>query len=317
MHACGHDAHTAIALAVAEVLSAHREQVSGTVRVVFQPAEECLSGAARLIAAGALGDPPVDGALGLHVLSQLEVGHVGVRDGTLFASADEFTITVHGRTGHSGLPHQALDPVPIASSIVMMLQTLVSREVSPFDTAVVTVASIHGGGLFSVIPESVVLGGSVRALLPQIREQLLERVAALADGVARAAGATTSFTVGAGSPPTISDPAMVDLVRRAIHSTPDAELVDVEPLTPADDMAEFLRSVPGCYFLLGAGNRAKGITAPHHHPAFDLDEGCLPLGASVLLRAAIDFCAEGYQPTSTSGVTADRGRAQRLDGGGE
>jgi amidohydrolase len=205
MHACGHDAHAAIALAVAEVLSSHRDEFTGTVRLLFQPAEELLSGAKRMISEGALDGPAVDAVLGLHVLTQLEAGQVGVTNGPLFASADEFKLTVTGRGGHGALPHQTIDPIPVACSIVMSLQTLISREVSPFDSAVVTIATIHGGKVFNTIPDSVVLGGSVRAFQPELREKLLRRVQEMSDAISNSFGAQSSFEIGAGAPPSISD----------------------------------------------------------------------------------------------------------------
>jgi amidohydrolase len=316
MHACGHDAHTAIVLGVAEVLNSHRSEFAGSVRFLFQPAEERLGGAKRMIAAGALDDPPVDAVLGLHVLSQLEVGQVGVTNGPLFASADEFTLTVTGRGGHGALPHQTTDPIPVACSIVMALQTLISREVSPFDSAVVTIATIHGGEVFNTIPDSVVLGGSVRAFRPELRMKLLQRVEEMAALVASSFGARTSFEIGAGAPPAISDPAMAELVRAVVKTTDGATLVEVGSLTPADDMAEFLISVPGCYFLLGAGNEKKGITAPHHHPRFDLDEDCLELGATVLTRCALEYLASGALTEATD-VDSEVGVVRRIDLGVE
>jgi amidohydrolase len=316
MHACGHDAHTAIALGVAEVLNSHRYEFAGSVRFLFQPAEERLSGAKRMIAAGALDDPPVDAVLGLHVLSQLEMGQVGVTNGPLFASADEFKLTVIGRGGHGALPHQTIDPIPVACSIVMALQTLISREVSPFDSAVVTIATIHGGEVFNTIPDSVVLSGSVRAFQPELRMKLLRRVQEMSALVSSSFGARSSFEIGAGAPPAISDPAMVEMVRSVVKSIHGATLVEVGSLTPADDMAEFLISVPGCYFLLGAGNEKKGITAPHHHPGFDLDEDCLELGAIVLTRCALEYFANGAVTEATEGE-AEVGPVRRIDLGVE
>jgi amidohydrolase len=195
MHACGHDAHTAIGLAVAAILAANRERFTGRVRFAFQPAEERVNGAARMIAAGALGDPRVEAVLGLHVLRQLPVGVIGVRDGAIFGSADEFTITVQGRSAHGGLPHQGLDPIP------------------PLDPAVISIGTIHGGEVINNIADSVVLSGSMRAFAPEVRSHLLTRVPEIVTGMAEAAGMEASFSRGASSPPAISDPAMVELVR--------------------------------------------------------------------------------------------------------
>jgi amidohydrolase len=183
--------------------------------------------------------------------------------------------------------------VPIASLIVLALQTLVSRETSPFQAAVVTVGTIQGGQAFNVIPETVSLTGTVRAFTEEDRERLLRRVEELAKGIAASFGAAATMTLGAGCPPVLSAPAMADLVRQAVAASMGAQLIEPEPLTVGDDIGLFLRRVPGCYFLLGAGNDEAGITAPHHHPNFDIDERCLPIGAEVLARAALDYLSPG------------------------
>jgi amidohydrolase len=295
MHACGHDGHVAIALSTAELLLRHRDRFRGTARVIFQPAEETAAGAEPMIAAGVLDSPKAQAALGLHLWSGQRAGLVGVRDGAIFASADEFALEVRGRGGHGALPHQALDPVPIASLIVLALQTLVSRETSPFQSTVVTIGTIQAGQAFNVIPETVSLSGTVRAFTNEDRERLLRRIAELAQGIAAAFGATATMELKAGCPPVVCDPAMSNLVRRAVNESPGAELIEPEPLTVGDDVGLFLRRVPGCYFLLGAGDPASGVSAPHHHPDFDIDESCLPIGVEVLARASLIYLAGGQE----------------------
>lgn len=289
MHACGHDAHAAIALGVAAVLSEHRDAFAGSVLFVFQPDEERIRGARAMIEAGIFEGRGVDGVLGLHVLSQLDVGTVGVCPGVTFASCDQFTIEVVGVAGHGGLPHRARDPIPTAAALVLHAQTLISRECSPLDAAAVSFGAIHGGNGPTSIPGSVVLEGTVRAFDDALRRRLLARVEELAVAVASAGGLEVRFVRGPGVPPVVSDPAMTELVRRAAASTPGVVVDDIDPLPVADDMAELLALAPGCYFMLGTGSKARGLVAPHHHPGFDLDEACLPLGAEVLVRAALDF----------------------------
>ncbi|HEY6537813.1 MAG TPA: M20 family metallopeptidase [Candidatus Dormibacteraeota bacterium] len=292
MHACGHDGHVAIALATAELLARHQDQFGGTARFIFQPAEETAGGADRMIAEGVLEGPRAEAALGLHLWSGEQVGRVGVRDGAIFASADEFALEIQGRGGHGALPHQALDPIPIASLIVLALQTLVSRETSPHASTVVTIGTVTAGQAFNVIPETARLTGTVRAFSGEDRERLLRRIGEVAKGIAQAFGASAEMTRGAGCPPVVSDHEMVELVREAVRSSPSLQLVEPEPLTVGDDVGRFLEEVPGCYFLLGAGNQASGIAAPHHHPDFDIDEACLAVGVEVMTLAALRFLGQ-------------------------
>jgi amidohydrolase len=313
MHACGHDAHAAIAIGAIGVLNEHRDQLAGSVLLVLQPDEERIRGARAMVEAGVFEGRAVDGVLGLHVLSQLEVGTVGVRPGVTFASVDQFTIEVVGVAGHGGLPHRALDPIPTAAAIVMQTQTLISRECSPLDSAVVSFGAIHGGDGPTSIPGRVVLEGTIRAFDGPLRERLLARIEQMARAIASAGGLEARFARGPGVPPVISDPAMADLVRRAAAATPGAAVEEIGPLSVGDDMAELMALAPGCYFMLGAGCRTRGLQAPHHHPDFDVDERCLPLGAEVLARAALDFCAHG------AGTGTDAGRRvspveRRIDG---
>ncbi len=293
MHACGHDGHVAIALATAELLRERRAEFPGLARLVFQPAEEVAGGAAPMIEAGVMESPPIEGVIGLHLWSGQPVGRVGVRAGTFCASADEFGLEVRGRGGHGALPHQALDPVPIASLVVLGLQTLVSRETSPLESAVVTVGQVSAGQAFNVIPETVLLRGTVRAFTEEDRGRLLRRIGEVGAGIASAFGASVRQIEGPGCPPVVCDPAMAELVRRAAATVPGADVFEPDPLPIGDDVGLFLRRAPGCYFMLGAGDPPRGISAPHHHPDFDIDEACLPLGAQVMTRSALDFLTAG------------------------
>jgi amidohydrolase len=293
MHACGHDAHIAIALTLADVLAGMRERLRGNVKFAFQPAEERIGGAAPMIEQGVMRDPDVTAVIGLHIWSPTPVGDVVVQAGPLFASADEVYLKVRGRGGHGAMPHLNVDPIAAAAQIVVAVQTLVSREVSPFQPAVVTFGSIHGGTAFNIVADEVELRGTVRAYDPAVREHLLRRIGEVAEGVAAALRASAEYEVRRGAPACVNDAEIAALVHRAAQETVGAEHVPQgdQRQSVSDDMALFLNAAPGCYFLLGCGNPERGITAPHHSPRFDVDEDALPIGVEVMARAALAYLA--------------------------
>jgi len=286
MHACGHDGHVAMALGAAAALVGLRDAWSGRLRLCFQPAEEVAQGAVPMIDAGAADG--VDSVFGIHLWAPIEVGRVAVTDATLFGSADSFRIVVRGRGGHGGMPHTTIDPMVASAQVIMALQTIVSRETSPFAPAVVTIGRISGGTAMNVIADSVELLGTVRALVQPERERLLRRVAEVAAAVASASRAEATFEHTAGCPPVVNNPRMADVVRRAAAATVGEDHVDAaHPVTVGDDVACFLERSPGCYFLVGAGVPGK-VAAPHHSADFDIDERCLPVGVETLVRAVLD-----------------------------
>ncbi|HEX6818379.1 MAG TPA: amidohydrolase [Ktedonobacterales bacterium] len=291
MHACGHDAHIAIALTLADVLGRHRGELAGNVKFAFQPAEELAAGAKPMIADGVMRDPEVDGVIGLHIWSQTPVGDVAIQEGPFFASADHVVLRVRGRGGHGAMPHLNVDPLVAAAQIVVALQTLISREISPFHPAVITFGSIHGGTASNVTADEVELQGTVRAYDVADRDHLLQRIEEVAGGIAGALRATAELTMKEGIPACVNDPEMTALVRRAAEATAGEQHISRgdQRQSVSDDMALFLRAVPGCYFLLGAGNADKGFTAPHHSAHFDIDEDALPIGVEVMARAALEY----------------------------
>jgi amidohydrolase len=291
MHACGHDGHTAIALVLAELLAERRQDLHGNVKLAFQPAEEQVRGAVAMVADGVLCDPDVDAVIGLHLWSPLRVGEIIAQPGPFFASADSITLRVRGRGGHGAMPHLNVDPILAAAHIVTAAQTLVSREISPFNPAVVTFGMIHGGTAGNIIADEVELGGTVRAYSTADREHLVRRLGELAGSVAGGLRASAELEVGSGCGPCVNDAAMTELVRRAAVATVGEEHVITSDArqSVSDDMGVFLDAVPGCYILVGAGNAERGITAPHHSNRFDIDEDALPIGVEALARAALEY----------------------------
>jgi amidohydrolase len=274
MHACGHDGHTSIALGVARMLQRERP-ARGTIKFMFQPAEEGGNGATAMIEDGVLESPKVDAAFGLHLWNHLDVGKVAIVDGPFMASVDEFSIRVVGTGGHGAMPHETRDPVLAAAHVVTALQQIVARNVSPLDAAVITIGAIHGGEAFNIVPNEVVLRGTARSFDGAVWEALPNHVARVAERTAEAFGCTAHVELERLMRPTVNDPAMAELVREVAREVVGAE-----------DFADVLAAVPGCYFFVGSRNEAAGKVHPHHSPHFDIDEAALPIGARMLAGVA-------------------------------
>jgi len=296
MHACGHDGHTAIGLTVAKMLHANRAGLAGTVKFVFQPAEEgtCgeeIGGNEMMIREGVLENPKPDLALALHLWNEKPFGWVHVAQGAVMAGAEHFKITVTGRGGHGAIPHQTVDPVLAAGQIVTALQSITSRNVAPLQAAVVSVTMIHGGETFNVIPPRVELEGTIRTFEPAVRETVLRRFDEVVGGVAAAMGCTTDIKVKRLTPAMINADEIARRVQEVAQRTlPEADLDTSYQLTMgAEDMAFLLEKVPGCYFFVGSANSEKGLDYGHHHPKFDFDEAALPRAAALMASAVTEF----------------------------
>jgi amidohydrolase len=289
-HMCGHDAHTAMGLGAACLLARMRDRLRVNVRMFFQPGEEKLPGGARGIVEAGLADG-LEAILALHVYSGLPTGTIGVRAGPFLAAADQFTVTLRGAGGHGAAPHQAGDPVAGAADLVMAAQSVVSRNIDPLQPAVLSVCQVDAGTADNVIPDRAVLRGTIRSLSEGVRDTLHERLRSLAEGVAAVRRLSAEVQIDRGYPVTVNHPAAIERVRRCVHSLlgADARVVDSEPKCGAEDFAYFLQRVPGAMVWLGSGNPARGSHHPHHHPLFDVDEDCLPLGAALLAEFCLSF----------------------------
>ena len=283
MHACGHDGHVAMAVTAARALVARGS--AGAVAILFQPAEEGEGGAQAVIRDGGL--EGIDVVLGVHLWNELPVGTIGVKAGPLMAAVDRLRIVVHGRGGHGGKPHRAADPIVAAAQIIVALQTIVAREVSPIEPAVITIGAVHGGQAFNVIPDEVVLTGTIRTFDDVLRRSMPERIGRVAGGVAQAMQCRAEVEVKAGNPPVINHPDVAEIARRAaVRVVGEDKVAPPDPTMGGEDMAVYFEQVPGCFVFVGSSNAARGLDQPHHSPRFDFDEDALPIGCEFLLAAA-------------------------------
>ena len=289
MHACGHDCHTAMLLGAARILKQHESEVRGTVKLVFQPAEEGGAGGLRMREEGVLESPRVDRIFGLHVWPSLDTGTVGAREGVFLAAASFLSIQVRGTGGHAAMPHQTVDPVTTSAKIVTELQTLVSREIDPLDSAVVSITSIHCGQAYNVIPESVEMQGTIRALsMPGLR-RLQDRAREIVTGVAAANRCEAVIDYpGHDYPPTINDAGAWKLAQQvAAKMLGESQVLEIEPTMGGEDFAYYTEQVPGCFVGLGVRNEAEGAVFGPHHPRFKVDEDALATGVALHVGYAL------------------------------
>jgi amidohydrolase len=292
MHACGHDGHVAIALGTAFYLSQHRDTFSGTVKLIFQPAEEGPGGAKPMIEAGVLEHPQVDAIIGLHLWNNLPLGTVGVRSGALMAAVECFRCTILGKGGHGAMPHQTVDSVVLGAQIVNALQTIVARNVDPIESAVVTVGEFHAGTALNVIADTARLSGTIRYFNPKYEQFFAQRLEQIISGVCQAHGASYELNHWQLYPPVINHPEIAQLVRSVaemVVETPVGVVPECQTMG-GEDMSFFLQAVPGCYFFLGSANPLKQLAYPHHHPRFDFDETALSVGVEMFVRCVEAFC---------------------------
>ncbi|MGK7933688.1 MAG: M20 family metallopeptidase [Microcystaceae cyanobacterium] len=291
MHACGHDGHTAIALGVAQYLAKYPDKFRGTVKIIFQPAEESPGGAKPMIEAGVLENPTVDGIIGLHLWNNLPLGTVGVRNGALMAAVECFDCKIQGRGGHGAMPHQTVDSVVVGAQIVNALQNIVARNLDPIDAGVVTIGQFNSGTALNVIADSATLRGTVRYFNPQLEGFFQQRMDAIINGICQGYGASYDLNYWQLYPAVINNDKMADLVRSValeVVETPLGIVPDCQTMG-GEDMSFFLQEVPGCYFFLGSANAEKQLNYPHHHPRFDFDETALAMGVEIFVRCVEKF----------------------------
>lgn len=290
MHACGHDTHGAMLLGAVKVLNEMKDEIEGTVKFFFQPGEEVGKGAAAMVAEGAL--EGVDGVMGIHISSDMPVGTINADPGPRMASADCFKVTITGKGGHGARPEQCIDAVVVGAATVMNLQSIVSRELSPFDPVVVTTGSIKSGTRFNVIAPTAVLEGTVRYYKPEYKQVIADAIERIAKSTAEAYRATAEveFTEGVG--PTINDDNCAALARETAASLVGKEnVITVPPSTGGEDFSFFSNIVPGVMVKLGTGNKEKGTDFPHHHEKFDIDEDMLEVGTALYAQFALNYLA--------------------------
>jgi amidohydrolase len=298
-HACGHDVHMTVGLGVAEVLSKMRDQIAGTIKFVFQPAEEGApvgeeGGAQLMIKEGALENPRPQAIFGLHTMPSIEAGQIAYHSGPAMASADRFAITVRGKRSHGAQPHLGVDAVVIAAECVTALQTIRSRRIDALEPLVITMGTIRGGERNNIIADEVKMEGTMRTLSEEVRARAQELMRQTLAGVTSAHGATFDLKFDSPNPVTYNDPSLVEKTLPTIRRILGADnVIAPKPFMPAEDFSYYQKVVPGFFYFLGVGNKSKGITAAWHTSDFDVDEESLVVGVKVMANVLLDYLDRG------------------------
>ena len=290
MHACGHDAHTAILLGAAMVMTELKEHINGKVKFIFQPAEETTGGAARMVEEGVLDNPKVDAVFGLHVSPELEVGTVGIRCGIANACSDDFRIEVIGKSAHGAQPNEGVDAIAVSAQIINALQQVISRQIDPMEPGVMTVGIIRGGSQANIIADRVEMTGTIRTLDSATRQRIHEGIEDIAMNICRAMGAKHRVLFDAGYPLLINDNSMAEMVKKAAVKIVGDKVIDIQkPRLGVEDFAYYLQRVPGVFWRLGSGSREGKTQYVAHSPYFDIEEDALCIGAAVHVQTVLEY----------------------------
>ncbi len=290
MHACGHDSHVAVGLSVAKLLAAHRDELPGAIKFVFQPAEEGGGGAERMVAAGVLENPRPDASMGVHVWNEKPVGWYALNPGPMMAGAEIFSVKITGKGGHGAAPHKSVDPIVAAAQIITALQTIPSRSLNPLDSAVVSVCKVDAGTAFNIIPQEAILSGTIRTFKPDVNQTVRERFETIVHKSAEAMGCRAEISIERVTLPVANDPDLTAIMTDVVKGIdPEAKIDTSHQTMGSEDFSFMMDDIPGCFVMVGSANPDKGLDYGHHHPKFDIDESCLPYAAAVLSEGVLEI----------------------------
>lgn len=288
-HCCGHDGHTAMLITAGRILFENIDKVNGSILLIFQPAEESAAGARKMLEDKNILQG-VDSILGIHLLTTMEIGTVGYTYGASHSSADSFTIELKGKGGHAAMPHGAIDPLVAACALVTDAQHIISREIAPSEFGVLTFGAIHSGTRSNIIPDKALIKGTIRAFDEDVRKTIKNGLKRVAKSCADAYRTEMTMKFHTETYPIINTKEHIDIARRSMEKLFDqGKIIEKPRHSASDDFSHYLQKVPGLYLTIGAGNKEKGITYPHHHPKFDIDEDALENGTALHIQYAMDF----------------------------
>jgi amidohydrolase len=289
MHACGHDGHMSMGLGIARIMARYRHKIAGTLKFVFQPAEEGLGGAFAMIADGVLEKPRPDVAFAMHLWNKIPLGQAWVTDGPAMSASSRFELTITGRGGHGASPHETVDPILASAHVISALQSIVSRNIDPQESVVISVGQIVGGTTYNVIPENVLIKGSVRSFSNEIHRMLYRRILETASSVAAGFGCAVALETVVIVAAVVNDAEVAGRVRQSANKVLGSENVLDRKEMASEDMGYMLEEIPGCYFFIGSAKGKDELTYPHHHPRFDIDEQAMINGVAVMGEAVASY----------------------------